>query len=106
MEQIQFHRARITDCETMSQTLNAKVQQKKSAIGSQEDRVSQLRAELLAIKTENVKKVLQLENLEVFRQKEHSKASLRNRKTTSKLKTEYSRAFHCNLSAGDDELAL
>jgi hypothetical protein len=44
----------------MSAALEAKVQDKKSIIVAEETKVKELRAELLRLKTDNVKKVLTL----------------------------------------------
>ena len=60
MDQIKFHRERIGDCERMSAALEAKVQEKRSIIETEETKVKELRTELLKLKTDNVKKVLTL----------------------------------------------
>lgn len=60
MGQIEFHRARITDCERMSAALSAKVEEKRGSIVAEEEKVKQLRGELLRLKTANVKKILEL----------------------------------------------
>jgi hypothetical protein len=104
LEQIQFHKTRIADCERMSEALSSKVQQKRAVIAEGEIRVNELRKQMLKLKTNNVKKVLLLENLEAKRKCEKDRESNETRKATWKMKTEYSRACHTNYSAMEDEL--
>ena len=80
----------------MSEALHIKVDQKRVIIAEEEAKVTELRSELLKIKTDNVKKVLQIENIETKKRNQKDKENTETRKTNWKLKTEYSRGFHTN----------
>ena len=104
-EQITFHRARIQDCQRMSATLEAKVNQQRGTITTQETTVRQMRKELLFLKTNNVKKILELETLEEKKRNQRNKETMETRKATWRMKTEISRGLHVNLDNHDDQLA-
>ncbi len=87
MEQIEFHRARISDCERMSAALEAKVNKKRGNIATQETTVREMRKELLELKTSNVKKILQLETLEEKHRDRRNKENMETRKATWRMKT-------------------
>ena len=53
----------------MSEALNAKVDKKRDIILDREEKVKEMRAELIKLKTDNVKKIITLENLEAKRKK-------------------------------------
>jgi len=71
-----------------------KISERRQSIELEEARVAKLRKDIIELKTENVKKVLRLEQLEKEESNKIEKENVEQRKSTWKLKTESNREFY------------
>jgi vacuolar-type H+-ATPase subunit I/STV1 len=94
IDQITFHKARVLECEQMSATLMQKINERRQAIEREEERVRKLRKGIIELKTDNVKKIIRLEQLEKEDKNVVEKENLETRRNTWKVKTEVNREFY------------
>lgn len=71
-----------------------KIAEKRERIDVEEQKVRKLRQDIITMKTDNVKKILKLEEYEKMEEKKNEKENIETRKITWKMKTEDNREFY------------